>query len=201
MKRVRAIIVIVAILVASFAYAHIAKANMIYDKSVDSSEYLTTGVVDGTVEQKFVSVENSLNGISVKCQLNGNTTGVKVAMELFDGKTGEFIAKSELKADDIRNGKFNTFLFPEVQDCAGKSFQVQFKNENADINQGCGISFSFQNKSEKDTELIINGNETEGTLILKTVTDRFDLETFCVLLLMIAYIAGFLWFLSKLFGK
>lgn len=201
MKRVRAIIIIVVILVASFAYAHIAKANMIYDKSVDSSEYLTTGVVDGAVEQKFASVENSLNGVSVKCQLNGDTTGAKVVMELSDGETGELIARSELKADDIKNGKFNTFSFPEVQGCAEKSFQVKFKNENADITQGCGISFSFQNKSEKDPELIINGNETEGTLILKTVTDRFDLETFCVLLLMIAYIAGFLWFLSKLFGK
>lgn len=201
MKKVRAIIVIVVILVASFAYAHIAKANMIYDKSIDSSEYLTTGVVDGAVEQKFVSVENSLNGVSVKCQLNGDTTGAKVVMELSDGETGEVIARSELKADDMKNGKFNTFSFPEIQDCKGRSFRVQFENENADVKQGCGISFSFQNKSEENAKLIINGNETEGTLILKTITDRFDLETFCVLLLMIAYIAGFLWFLSKLFGK
>ena len=201
MKRVRAIIVIVVILVGSFVYAHIAKTNMIYDKSIDSSEYLTTGVVDGVVEQKFVSAEETIDGISAKCQLNGDTTDVKAVMVLFDEETGEIIARSELRADDIKNGKFNIFSFPEVQECKGKSLRVQFENVNADLKQGIGVSFSFQNKSEKGTELIINGNETEGTLIIKTVTNRFDMETFCVLLLMIVYIAGFLWFLSKLFGK
>ena len=40
MKKVKTIIGIIVVLIAAFFYAHIAKANEIYDRSVDSSEFL-----------------------------------------------------------------------------------------------------------------------------------------------------------------
>ena len=43
--------------------------------------------------------------------------------------------------------------------------------------------------------------EAEGTLIMKTITNRFDVETFCVFLLLVLYIVGFIKFLYKLFSK
>ena len=62
-----------------------------------------------------------------------------------------------------------------------------------------GVGFSYEPKQEKDTALSINGKNTDGTLIAKTVTNRFDIETFCVLVLFILYIVGFFKFLYKLF--
>ena len=201
MKKIKWVIGICLILVLAFVYAHIAKANMIYDKSIDSSEYQNTGVVEGIIEQSFVCTEDSLDGISVKCQLNGDTTGISVKMELYDNETNALVAESEVDAEKIKNGKFNEFSFNTVENTNGKGYTVTFQNMNADVVSGRGVSFSFQNNTEDGTKLVINENETQGTLILKSITDRFDVETYVVLLLMIAYIAGFLVFLNKLFGK
>ena len=52
---------------------------------------------------------------------------------------------------------------------------------------------------ETDTELKISEQIQEGTLILKTVTKRFDIETFVILLIFVLYIIVFLKFLYKLF--
>ena len=60
-----------------------------------------------------------------------------------------------------------------------------------------GVGFSYEPKTEKGTELLINGNN--GTLIAKTVTNRFDMETFCVVLLFVLYIVFFVKFLYRLF--
>ena len=54
-------------------------------------------------------------------------------------------------------------------------------------------------QSDTYTKMEIDANEQSGTLILKTVTDRFDIETFCVLLIFIIYIVFFLKFIYKLF--
>ena len=201
MKKIKWVIGICLILILAFVYAHIAKANMIYDKSIDSSEYQNTGVVEGLIEQSFVCTEDSLDGISAKCQLNGDTTGISVKMELYDNETNALVAESEVDAEKIKNGKFNEYSFNTVENTKGKSYTVTFQNMNADVVSGRGVSFSFQNNTEDGTKLVINENETQGTLILKSITDRFDVETYVVLLLMIAYIAGFLVFLNKLFGK
>lgn len=201
MKKIKRVIGICLLLALAFVYAHIAKANMIYDKSIDNSEYLNTGVVEGIIEQSFVCTEDSLDGISAKCQLNGDTTGVSVKMRLYDNGTKKQVAESEVDAEKIKNGKFNEFSFDTVENTNGRSYTVTFQNMNTDVESGCGVSFSFQNDTEDGTKLIINENETQGTLILKTITNRFDIETYVVLLIMIAYIAGFLIFLNKLFGK
>ena len=201
MKKIKRVIGICLLLALAFVYAHIAKANMIYDKSIDNSEYLNTGVVEGIIEQSFVCTEDSLDGISAKCQLNGDTTGVSVKMRLYDNGTKKQVAESEVDAEKIKNGKFNEFSFDTVENTNGRSYTVTFQNMNTDVESGCGVSFSFQNDTEDGTKLIINENETQGTLILKTITNRFDIETYVMLLIMIAYIAGFLVFLNKLFGK
>ena len=68
---------------------------------------------------------------------------------------------------------------------------------NADENRGIGIF--FQPLTQKGTELTISENRTEGTLILKTITDRFDFETFAVLLVFVVYTVVFMKFLYRLF--
>lgn len=62
-----------------------------------------------------------------------------------------------------------------------------------------GVGFFYQPVTEKNTELIISDNHTEGTLILKTITNRFDFETFAVLLIFVLYIVVFMKFLYRLF--
>lgn len=201
MKKVKAFIGIVVLLIFVYLYAHIAKMNMIYDKKVDSSEYLSTGVVAGTIEQEFICKEDTLDGISAKCQLIGDTTDSKVRLTLIEKETGKVAAEVEVNAGEMKNGKFNKFSFDTITDCKGKTFKVVFENSGANIEDGVGIGFVYQQETEKGTKLTINHQDTQGTLILKTITNRFDIETFCVLLLLILYIIVFVKFLYRLFAK
>lgn len=201
MKKVKFAVVIVVGLVLIFFYAHIAKANLIYDKSVDSSEYLSTGVVEGQVEQELVCVEKSLDGITVKAQLVGDTQNAVLGLTVYDKNSGDIVAEAEMKSSDIKSGKFNQISFPTIQGSKNKAYIIRLESRGEDIPEGSGISFSYQSETEENTRLVINGNETQGTLIAKTITNRFDLETFVVLILMVAYMVGFFAFLSRLFGK
>lgn len=199
MKKIKFIIGIIIVIVLSFLYAHIAKVNAIYDRNVDNSEYMSTGVFSDSAEQTFISKEETLDGITVKCQALGDARGSSVSLKLFDKTTGELVAESELKAEELENSKFNTFNFDTVEECKGKEYLAIFESHGENVEETKGISIFYQPTTEKDTVLEINDSNVDGTLIMKTVTNRFDMETFCVILLFACYIFGFLKFLYKLF--
>ncbi len=198
MKKIKKVMGIIIVLVLAFVYAHIAKPNNIYDKKVDNSEYLSTGVVcEGSIEQKFVCVEDSLDGVKAKVQVIGDVRDVRVKYSLIDNQIGQSVATGEVSAAEIKPSKFFEFTFDTVKDTRGKEYTIIFENENADENRGIGIF--FQPLTQKGTELTISENRTEGTLILKTITDRFDFETFAVLLVFVVYTIVFMKFLYRLF--
>lgn len=198
MGKVKKVISIIAVLAVACVYAHIAKANPIYDKKVDNSEYLSTGVVwEGLMEQKFVCVEDTLDGVKVKVQVIGDVRNVQIRYRLTDNQLGKSVAEGKLEAKDIKPGKFCDFPFDTIRDARGKEYTVIFENVNANEDNGIGIF--FQPMTQKGTELLISGNRTEGTFILKTITNRFDFETFAMFLISIVYITSFMKLLYKLF--
>ncbi len=199
MKKLKTIIGIIIVLTAAFFYAHIAKANKIYDKSVDSSEYIGTGVFGGTIEQEFVCNEDTMDGISAKCQLQGDAAGTALNLTLIDNVTGNIVAESSLPAEDIKNSKLNLFSFPTVENCRGNSYTARFESMEENQQENKGIGLVYQPETMKNTKLEIGAKETQGTLIIKAVTNRFDLETCCVLLIFIIYIVVFIKFLYRLF--
>ena len=92
----------------SFFYAHIAKTHILYDNRVDTSKY--SGYRSCFLEklkQKFVSEEDCLDGITIKCSIQGTPADSTVKISLKDDETGKIVAKSELKLKDIKNSKFN----------------------------------------------------------------------------------------------
>ena len=71
------ILIWVVILVGAYMYAHIDKMHTLYDEDVDTSSYIATGDLSkGVLEQTFLCEEDSLDGMSVKCQLFGDVTGI-----------------------------------------------------------------------------------------------------------------------------
>lgn len=199
MKKIKIIIGLLAVIVVAYIYAHIGKLNLIYDKTVDNSEYIGTGVFDGKVEETFVCKEDSLNGITAKCQLQGDASGTAMKMTLVEEESDTVVAETELAAEEIDNSKFNEFSFDTIEECKGRSYRVIFENINGSVKDTKGIGLLYQADTEENTRLKIDGEDTEGTLIIKTVTDRFDLETFFVFLLFAVYITCFVKFLYKLF--
>lgn len=196
MKKMKSLIIIILILAATFLYAHIGKNNLVYDKNVDNSQYIATGAV-AKIEQTFVSKEKTLDGFRAKCQVIGDVRGMKVKYSLIDMKDGKELAQGTADAEKITNGRFYYFRFDTVENCEGNTYKVIFENEGSDESKGIG--FSIQPETEEGTDLIIKGVDTTGTMIVKAVTQRFDLETFVVMLVFILYIAVFIKFLYKLF--
>lgn len=198
-KIMKWVIGIAVIIMFSFLYAHIAKTHILYDNRVDTSKYMGTGVLSEKIEQKFVLEEDYLDGITIKCSIQGTPADSTVKISLKDDETGKIVAKSELKLKDIKNSKFNVFKFDRISECKGKTYTLYVENPDGDVEKTLGVGFSYEPKTEKGTELLINGNNVDGTLIAKTVTNRFDMETFCVVLLFVLYIVFFVKFLYRLF--
>ena len=190
---------IVIALLFCYGYSHIAKTHMLYDDKVDTSQYMGTGVLSGEIKQTFVSEEDKLDGMAIKCSIQGAPEDSTVKITLIDDATGKEVAHSKLKLKDIKNSKFNKFTFDTITGCKGKEYTLIVENPDGDVENTLGVGFSYEPKQEENTSLYINEKSTDGTLIAKTVTNRFDIETFCVLVLFILYIVGFIKFLYKLF--
>lgn len=149
MKRFKKIIGVLLVVLCVFLYAHVAKANNIYDKKVDNSEYLSTGVVcDGIVEQSFVCMEDSLDGVRAKVQVSGDITDVKVAYRLIDNQTDECVAEGLKDASEIKPSRFCEFLFDSVEHTKDKNYTIEFENVNAGENCGGRILFSAKDTRE-----------------------------------------------------
>ena len=138
-------------------------------------------------------IEIRLDGIQVKCQNLQEDPEAEIRIYLQDCENGETVAESVKKVGDIKTGKFNEFSFDTVTRCRGKAYKVVFEKDS--------IALYTEKTSEEGTNLKINSEESEGTLILKTVTYRFDIETFYVFLLLVLYICVFFQFLNWLFSR
>ena len=107
------------------------------------------------------------------------------------------VCEGSVEATNIKASKFYNYSFDTVNGCKGRNYKIIF--ENVGSTETAGVGFFYQSATEKNTELTISDNHTEGTLILKTITNRFDFETFAVLLIFVLYIIVFMKFLYRLF--
>ncbi|MFR8353763.1 MAG: hypothetical protein ACLVB1_15070, partial [Blautia obeum] len=79
-KYIKTGIGILIIVVLAFLYAHIDKNSYLYDRNADTSAFISTGVLlEGeTISQEFVSEEDILDGLNIKCSVTGNVEDVEV---------------------------------------------------------------------------------------------------------------------------
>ena len=197
-KKIGSIVGILVVLLAVFAYSHIAKTNCIYDRDIDTSEYKDTAIyVNGEFSQRFKSMEDHLDGVSIKCRITGEAQNIGIAYTLTEVDTGLQVAEGKTTGDLIKNSKFHEFNFDTVKGCKNKEYEFKIVSKGEDEENS--VNFCYMSSREKDTCLTFNGEEIDGTMALKTVTNRFDVETFCVLLIFIIYIWAFMKFLYKLF--
>ena len=101
-KKIQIIIAGIIIVAGSFLYAHIGKNNYIYDRAVDTSEYITTGsFLNETVQERFKSNEDTLDGVRVKCRITGTPSDTVIKYSLTDAETQKVVANGETKATDL----------------------------------------------------------------------------------------------------
>ena len=193
MKKIKKMAAVIILILIAFIYGHIHKTHAIYDRTVENDQYIMLDGSQSQITQEFICEEDSLDGIQVKCQNLQEDPEAEIRVYLQDCENGGIVAKSVKKAGEIKTGKFNEFSFDTVSRCRGKAYKVVFEKDF--------LALYAEKTSEEGTNLKINSEESEGTLILKTVTYRFDIETFCVFLLLVLYICVFFRFLNWLFSR
>lgn len=193
MKKIKKMAAVIILILIAFIYGHIHKTHAIYDRTVENDQYIMLDGSRNQITQEFICEEDSLDGIQVKCQNLQEDPEAEIRVYLQDCENGGIVAKSVKKAGEIKTGKFNEFSFDTVSRCRGKAYKVVFEKDF--------LALYAEKTSEEGTNLKINSEESEGTLILKTVTYRFDIETFCVFMLLVLYICVFFQLLNWLFSR
>ena len=193
MKKIKKMAAVIILILIAFIYGHIHKTHAIYDRTVENDQYIMLDGSQSQITQEFICEEDSLDGIQVKCQNLQEDPEAEIRVYLQDCENGGIVAKSVKKAGEIKTGKFNEFSFDTVSRCRGKAYKVVFEKDF--------LALYAEKTSEEGTNLKINSEESEATLILKTVTYRFDIETFCVFMLIVSYICVFFQFLNWLCSR
>ena len=189
----------ICLLAFAYLYAHIDKNTYLYDRNTDSADFTGTGILKEGEEitQTFTCPENSLDGINLKATLAGSAEAVKIEYSLTDSESGEEVRTASVTGSGIKNNKFNKLRFEALEGTKGKNYTLRLKESGTD--DMTGISFYLTEGGGDEEKLFIKGNETKGTLNVRTLTHRFDPETFVVLLGIMAFIAGFMGILYRLF--
>ncbi len=196
-KSIKTIVIFLVAVLCSYFYAYTDVNNMLYDKTIDTSEYVGTGSLwDGELSQEFVCEEDILDGITAKCTIAGNVSKVILEYKIVENETGEE-RKGKINASEISNSKFCKLRIDQFKNSKNKKYTFVIKETGAD--EANGIIFHYEDKKEPNTNLLIKDKIINGTLIAKTFSHRFDLETFTVFFAFVIYIVIFMKALYRLF--
>lgn len=198
-KKIISCFIICVVITMSYFYAHIDKNYYIYNRNVDASLLMGTGsMLDGeTVTQSFVSEENAIDGINIKIEVYGTSDNLVLQYKVLDGK-GSVVSKAEISGAKLQHNKFNHLQLPIIRNTQGNQYTLVLDVKGADAQNGLG--FFVEPGTKENQELVVKQQETEGTLVTRITSHRFDLETFVVLLGIIIFIVGFMRVLYRFFG-
>lgn len=197
-KIIYMVIIGVAVLGFSYIYAHIDKNSYIYDRNMDTSLYYGTGILKGgqSIEQTFISEEETIDGINLKVSQIGNVENVILHYSITDVQTGENVAAS-IPTIELNNNKFNQLAIPQIKEAKGKTYTLILTVENSDEQNG--VSFHVAPGTVEGQKLNVTGNTSEGALVVRMICRRFDMETFIVLLGIVLFVVVFMKKLYKSF--
>ena len=197
-KKIFSYLMIVLVIVVSYFYAHIDKNVYLYNRNTDTSIFYTTGILEKNenLEQSFHSNESQIDGINIKVVLVGNVADIKLHCTILDENNQE-VSSTSILASELNSNKFNKIKIPAINNAKGKAYTLVLTEENSDEQNGIG--FYVEPKKQSEQQFFVKGNEVDGTLVTRVISHRFDVETFVVLLGMLAFIGAFMKVLYKYF--
>ena len=189
-KKAKAIIktVVIGVIVIAFAYmySHIDKNHYIYDRHTESFNGIGVLEEDEKIKQTFVSEDKAIDGINIKITTVGDIEDVVLHYSLIDEETGDIVAR-KVAATELKNNKFNYLHIPTVENAEGKEYTVVLTAENSDEENG--VSFYAVPGKQTDQELQVDEEKQDGTLAMRVICHRFDVETFVVSLGIVLFIS------------
>ncbi len=196
-KKISSAVMIAAVLVCAFLYAHVDKNIYLYDRSLESEDFINTGILkEGeTLEQTFTMKDNSIDGVNLKISSVGNTENVILHGTLIEVGADKDVAEFSIAGNEIKNNKVNKLKVPKVENAKGKEYTLVLECEGSDEQNG----LSFYTTRGNVGKLSVKGENMNGVLVSRMLCHRFDVETFIVLLGFVAFVCAFMKTLYKLF--
>ncbi len=183
-KKVVFVLAIILLLVVARVYAVIDRTTDIYNSQIESSDYVAVGLTENKiVEQKFKSVEDYLDGMSIKLDVSGNPGSVTLEYTLIEAESQKEVAQGEMSLEDVRSGKFFPLEFERVNESKGKTYIFKITVKECDENSVVSVYYA------------------NDILVARTLRHGFDLETFIITVCFMAYVLVFMKWLSKLFNQ
>ena len=197
-KKIISCLIICVVIVLSYFYAHIDKNSYIYNRNSDTALFYGTGILLNSEEitQTFIAEENVIDGFNIKIATAGNVDKVVLSYSVID-EMSEVIAQAKVPANALESNKFNRLEIPTIENTEGKQYTLVLSTENADEQNGVG--FYIEPGRRENQQLTIKNNDTDGTLVARIISHRFDMETFVVLLGIILFVVMFMKVLYKFF--
>lgn len=198
-RKVKYGIGIIAIMIFCFIYSNVDKMSDMYENKLDNSQYITVQVdEEHAVEQRFHAAEEKVSGIALKIMLQNVPTKGELVYSLKDAQ-GKELTQGSLDVNEIKSGRVCKIRFEkEVQVEKGKELSLNLTTSK--VEEGKAICLYYEPVKKGGTDLVISDESVEGSLILRTFTHRFDVETFVVVLGFVIYIGLFMKVLYKLFS-
>lgn len=200
MKKVKNIFFAVIILLFAGIYSYGVWPVKLYDENIDSTLYENVGeMVDGSeIAQSFVCKDDGLDSIELKVSNLGQECEAVYGWSLTESDTQKTVAEGELEASQIDNAKNSILEFSKLENSKDQEYTLSISTK--EIKSEHGITFMMTERNEKEeSTLVIDGTQSDRTLVLTEQVKHFNLETFIVLLGLIAYLVLFMRFLIGLF--
>lgn len=197
-KKIISCLIVCIVIMLAYFYSYIDKNSYIYDRNANTGTFYSTGIMmeDDEITQTFIAEEDAIDGLNIKAAIAGNVEDVVVNYVILDADSGK-VFEGRVPAAELENNKFNQLKVSGVTGTRGKPYTLVLSEEKSDEQNG--VAFYLAPGRHENQELFIKGNETDGTLVVRSICHRFDVETFIVLLGMIAFVAVFMKVLYKLF--
>ena len=198
-KKIPIIIALIAIIAFSIWYGFTEKPHKIYDNNVNTATYVEIGVLeDGKkLQQTLTCEEDTIDALSIKCSPVGNSAQAVVNISVYDTETGKIISTGTDTGANVKPRKMHRFAIEPISGVKGKQITIEITETNNSV--GNGVSFYYQPQDEGKGIYLENGELRYGVLVIKTLTERFDIETCVVMFVSIMFIWTFMWFLYRLF--
>ena len=133
-KWIRTTALVLAMLILAFLYAHVGKNHYYYDRSADTGSFvmMPPAASGESVEETFVSAENAIDGINIKCSQIGDVSAVTLHVRILasDGRT--VLSEAEVPVADFKNNRFNKIKLDKVKDVRDKSLILSLSQTGAD---------------------------------------------------------------------
>ena len=134
----------------------------------------------------------------MQCTTMGDVSRLRLDYTLSD-TAGRKLGEGSLSGEDIKSGKFNRLMIEPVDGIKG--IRLVFSLTVKDLAPDSQLILQTTPQVE-GVSLKAQGRQiTDASLVLRTLTHRFNMVTFVVTLLFIAFIIAFMKFLFRLFAK